>query len=563
MLLPAACSDSQDEPEIVIPDGEFKVSKTEINLAGTTPQSLTILSGVKPTVTADATWVIISELVPTASGKMFSCEISAVENQDYNPRTATITVAVGDNKATVAVTQFGSETVMLKSVSPSETLDPNGGTVTINYASTDEVEISAPGWMTTQTTRALTNGSVTFNYSGNFDSARSGDVVISLRKDPSKNISVTFTQAVAEQSGNMNSSAKQIISRIVAGINIGNTMECPGSEGSWGTGLVNREYIKGLRQLGFNAVRIPCAWDSHVSDASTNTIDPSWLSRVEEVIGWCVAEDMYVILNIHWDGGWLEESVSGGFNDAVNKKQRDYWTQIATKLNHFDEHLLFAGMNEPGQQNGVNDKCVDAIMKYQQTFTDAVRATGGNNATRTLVHQAPNTSIENLTKYSNYKLPVDAVADRTVLEIHMYDPSDFTILSKDGDWYAGSKVKYYWGAQFHVSGSDRNCTWGEESHIDSAFKNLRSKIEAFGVPAIVGEYACQILSSSASGIDFDRWKQSRAYWTEYITRTAKNAGAATFYWETGGDINRTNGSAKNQYVIDGLIKGANEGKYPF
>lgn len=558
----ASCSDNGDEPEIGIPDGDFKVSKTELNLAGTTPQSLTILSSVKPILTADADWVEIGEVTPTASGKMYSCMIGAAENPGYDIRSAVVTVVAGADKATVSVTQFGSETVMLKGVTPSETLDPVGGSVTINYAATGDVDIVAPEWLT-QASRALEDGAVTLNYSGNYDALRSGDVVISLRKDASKSITVSLSQGVAEKSEMMNSNAKQLISKMFAGVNIGNTMECPGSEGSWGTGLVTKEYIKGLKQLGFNAVRIPCAWDSHVSDASTNTIDPKWLSRVEEVVGWCVAEDMYVVLNIHWDGGWLEESVSNGYDNAVNKKQHDYWTQIANKLNHFDEHLLFAGMNEPGQQNGVNSKCVDAIMKYQQTFLDAVRATGGNNATRCLVFQAPNTEIDNLSTYSQYTLPKDNVADRAILEVHMYDPSDFTILSKDGDWYAGSKVKYYWGADYHVAGSDRNCTWGEEKHIDSKFNTLKSKIQELGVPAIVGEYACQIQSSSAAGIDFDRWKQSRAFWTEYITRAAKNAGCATFYWETGGDVNRSNGTAKNKYVIDGLMKGAKEGTYPF
>ncbi len=31
-------------------------------------------------------------------------------------------------------------------------------------------------------------------------------------------------------------------------------------------------------------------------------IDPAWLDRVHEVVKWCVDNDMYVMLNIHWDG---------------------------------------------------------------------------------------------------------------------------------------------------------------------------------------------------------------------------------------------------------------------
>ena len=74
---------------------------------------------------------------------------------------------------------------------------------------------------------------------------------------------------------------------------------------------------------------------------------------------------MYAILNIHWDGGWLENHVFDGegydgiasgkvsVNAAeIAAKQESYWKQIATKFNNdYDEHLIFASANEPG----VND----------------------------------------------------------------------------------------------------------------------------------------------------------------------------------------------------------------
>ena len=108
-------------------------------------------------------------------------------------------------------------------------------------------------------------------------------------------------------------------------------------------------------------------------------------------MGWVVT--VYAIVNIHWDGGWLEENVHLAYDEAINKKQHDYWTQIAGQLKHYDEHVLFAGMNEPRQQNGADaELAVENIIKYQQTFINAVRATGGNNALRHLVVQAPNTN---------------------------------------------------------------------------------------------------------------------------------------------------------------------------
>lgn len=353
--------------------------------------------------------------------------------------------------------------------------------------------------------------------------------------------------------------AKQLLSRMVAGVNIGNTLEVPGGETGWGNPEVNEAYIKGLKALGFNAVRVPCAWDSHVSDAATNTIDPAWLERVDQVVGWIVDNDMYAIVNIHWDGGWLEENVANPFNQTIDRKQHDYWTQIATRLNHFDEHLLFAGMNEPGQQNGTGGDAIANIIRYQQTFIDAVRATGGNNALRCLVVQAPNTNID-LSEKDNYRknMPKDNVADKLVMEVHFYDPSDFTIMDKDGAW--ADKVKYFWGEPNLVPGSDRNATWGDEAFVASQMVKMKKNYVDAGIPVIIGEYSSSVRNAGEYQAQHEA---SRAYWNEVVTREARNNGCVPFYWETGMDINRKDGTAKCQYAIDGIMAGVKASTLPF
>lgn len=89
--------------------------------------------------------------------------------------------------------------------------------------------------------------------------------------------------------------------------------------------------------------------------------------------------------------------------------QKAIWTQIANKLNAYDEHLLFAGCNEsrtarPGERW---TSAIDAILKYEQTFIDAVRATGGNNASRCLIVQGPYTNIDKTV--NDYTMPKDEV----------------------------------------------------------------------------------------------------------------------------------------------------------
>lgn len=85
--------------------------------------------------------------------------------------------------------------------------------------------------------------------------------------------------------------------------------------------------------------------DQYIEDGGTYKVKDEWLNRVYEVVGYCVSNDMYAIVNIHWDGGWLENNCTADKQEANNKKQKALWTQIANKLNVYDEHLLFAGCN--------------------------------------------------------------------------------------------------------------------------------------------------------------------------------------------------------------------------
>lgn len=351
--------------------------------------------------------------------------------------------------------------------------------------------------------------------------------------------------------------AVTIASRIHAGINIGNTMEVPGGETGWGNPAVSKTYIDGLKAMGFNAVRIPCAWDSHIIDTSTHRIDPAWLDRVSQVVGYCLDNDMYAIVNIHWDGGWLEESVTQGYSSEVDDKQRALWTQIATRLNGYDDRLLFAGCNEPGQQaqDKVDAAAVQAITAYEQTFIDAVRATGGNNATRCLIVQGPYTNIDRTVE--GYTLPQDRAEGCLMVEVHYYDPYQFCLMEEDADW---GKVFWYWGAENHVSGSPRNATFGEEDTVKAQFLKMKTRYADRGIPVILGEYSATRRTVAGNQAKHDR---SRGYWNEVVTREAKNHGLVPFHWETGSEVDRTTGAVIDSYVIDGIMKGAAAGSYPF
>lgn len=531
--------------------------KEEVLLAGATSQSLNIKASVKPTLSCDAEWLTIGEVKNLTTG-IYNVELKAEVNTTGEARSTKITVTAGKETATVTVTQVSSDVVEIRSVDPQGDLDPDGGTLTIKYVATGTPAANLPEWIKESGTRSLVEGVLTFTYAANnTGKEREGIIVLAVGKEGVANVTVRQgARTVAAISGK---SAKEIAADMYAGINIGNTMECPGGEGDWSM-PVNETYVAALANMGFNAVRIPCAWDAHAKDG---VIDSAWLDRVDEVVGWVIGNGMYALLNTHWDSGWIEgDPCTKGFDEAINAKFGSYWTQIATKLNHYDQHLLFSAMNEPPVDESTKaskERSIDAIMKYEQTMLDAVRATGGNNLDRVLVMSVPNTNIE-LGTAGYYQLPTDVVADRMMVEAHFYGPYNFNMMEKDESW---GKYAWYWGKDNHVEGSDRNSTWGEEDWVKEQFQMMKTHFTDKGIPGITGEYCVCANRENDPGIDKEKWRASVKLWNKVVTEESKNAGMVPFFWEVGTDINRSNGTVKNSLQLDGVFEGAALGKYPF
>jgi len=289
--------------------------------------------------------------------------------------------------------------------------------------------------------------------------------------------------------------ATDVASKIGTGWNIGNSLEATGGETAWGNPLITQQLIDGVKAAGFNAVRIPCAWDGH-ADQNTLTIDPAWLARVKQVVDFAIADGMYVVLDEHWDGGWLEEHPLFSFQTAVNTKQQAYWTQIANFFKSYDAHLLFSGTNEVHADFGPpSTENITVQQSYNQTFVNAVRATGGNNATRTLVVQTYNTNMQHGLNF--FTPPTDSAANRLIVETHYYDPFDFT-LNLSGPCL-------FWGAPFPTQS---NCTWAYESYVTDLFSQVRAKWVDKGIPVIIGEYGV----ATRPNLSLD----ARQYWLQFI-----------------------------------------------
>ena len=378
--------------------------------------------------------------------------------------------------------------------------------------------------------------------------------------------------------------ATELVAPMGMGYNIGNTMEVPENPTAWGNPLPTAAYIKAIKAAGFNTVRIPCAWYSHSDalakdiaanggnadnsnythvgkDASfTNpTIDGAWLAQVKEVVDMIIAEGMYVVLNSHWDEGWLEDRVFDGLaesprsgannitNSAATTKARQaaYWSQIATFFKDYDEHLLFAGANEPGVNdpwgnNGqwqFDNTRMQVLKGYYEAFLTSVRNAGGNNATRTLIVQAPRTEMDNAPML-NQNWPTDpAGAGYMMAEVHYY-PYQYSLMTADESW--GKQFYYYTGLESttdaaHNMGSSAS-TLGTPSQIAKAFGELKTMFCDKGIPVIIGELgAIKRTGQITDAANLKLHLQGRALFYGEVAKNAKANGIIPYVWDTGAE----------------------------
>lgn len=347
-----------------------------------------------------------------------------------------------------------------------------------------------------------------------------------------------------------NITSQQLVEDMTFGWNLGNTLDvCQADrdgdgkinehveagekvdETLWGNPKATKELFTSLKKNGVNAVRIPVTWRDHMD--SNGNIDREWMDRVQQVVDYAYSQGMYVIINVHHDGGgdpkfgaWIIEESQKDYNTFL-KKYKNVWKQIAERFKNYSDYLIFESMNEVGFDTLYNKNKADAynlINKINQDFVDIIRATGGNNAKRHLLIAGYYTDIER-TCDSLYKMPDDK-AGRCILSVHYYTPWDFCTCD----------IKHTWGTKSEVRQM--------ETLIGKMKKNFVDK----GIPVIIGEYA-------ASGSDLS----SCIFFIEKLNKLCSDYGIATFIWDSGRQVNRKTYKWRTPQYLEAL-KRATSGK---
>lgn len=406
-------------------------------------------------------------------------------------------------------------------------------------------------WCLLSETSSEGNGSVMVTATANSSSEERSTTIYIAAEDITRQVEVLqkgnqgtgFKYDIPpDNSGLRNLTSVELTALMGVGWNIGNSLDAIGGETNWGNPLISKQLIDSIKAAGFNSVRIPVAW-SKFSDESTFTIEASWMKRVEEVVNYVLSNDMYAIINIHWDGGWMQPTYD---NEAyVNERLTAMWKQISTHFRDYDDYLLFAGTNEVMVEGDYGAPTVEYYTVqngFNQTFVTTVRATGGRNAYRHLVVQGFNTNIGHTIAFAD--LPTDVTENRLMIEVHFYDPYDFTLNENSSITQWGSIA----------TDPEKTDSWGGEDYADNQFQNMKTNFVDKGIGVILGEYGVK------SRLDDPEHETYRKYYLEYITQSIVDNELVPFYWDNGytgdhgmGIFNRSTGTKAYPELVEAIV----------
>jgi endoglucanase len=291
------------------------------------------------------------------------------------------------------------------------------------------------------------------------------------------------------------SAAVELARRMGNGINLGNTMEAYGrvkfgTKGSisdyetfWGQPVTTPQIVGAFKKAGFDTLRIPVAWTNTMAfETGDFKINEAYLTRVGELIEYAMAENMFVIVNDHWDGGWW--GMFGSSDENTRKKAFELyvsmWTQIAEKYKDYPNRVIFESANEelgnrlndtditPDSGSLSEDECYTMVNMINQVFVDTIRKTGGRNADRFLLIAGYNTDIGK-TCDERFVMPTDSAKGRLLVSVHYYEPSDYCINTSVSHW--GTKDEY--------------------AKMNARFKKM-TKFTKAGYGVVVGEYGVSL-----------------------------------------------------------------------
>jgi endoglucanase len=333
-------------------------------------------------------------------------------------------------------------------------------------------------------------------------------------------------------------SSVDLVKEIKIGWSLGNTMDASGNQGvldeiAWGNPKTSKKMIDAVKEAGFNTIRIPVSWQDHIGKAPEYTIDKVWMDRVQQLVNWAYADDMYVIINMHHEDWYSPYKKTE--DKAIDELEKT-WKQIADRFQNYDEHLIFEGLNEPRHKGdpdewtGGNKEGWEVVNDLNAAFVKTIRSCGGNNPQRHLMCP-PYAASSSLNTWQDFKVPKD---DKIIVSIHAYTPYNFALnAAGTSEWSVSNKTDTY--------------------EIDYLMDNIKTNFIDKGIPVILGEFGAVDKKNT----------EARTAWAEYYVKKAHEVGVPCIVWdnnaffsgETLGLLNRFKCEWQYPQIVKALMKG--------
>jgi endoglucanase len=295
-------------------------------------------------------------------------------------------------------------------------------------------------------------------------------------------------------------SPQQAVAEMAIGINLGNTLDAP-HEGDWAL-PAKESYIIAFKEAGFKHIRLPVTWHEHTQLEPPYEIDSVFLARVEEVLDWALAQDLYVILNAHHES-WFKEN----YQNQNNKNRLDsIWIKIAAHFKEKPAKLMFELLNEP------NGMTVEEVNEANKRILSIIR------------NESPN----RLAIFSGHGFtPIDSLLETEIPDVqdkflignfHSYDP-----------WEFAGQCQKSWG------------TNEDKSNLRQIYQRASDWATINQIPVMVNEFG-------AAKFDFTQpenvcdLSERLAYLSHHVS-LASEFGIAGSFWDDGGSFStydRTN-----------------------
>ena len=292
-----------------------------------------------------------------------------------------------------------------------------------------------------------------------------------------------------------------------------------------------------VKAAGFKSVRIPVCWIGQFDSSNGYQINKAWLERVGDYVHYCKNAGLNAIIDFHYDGWrnsdgymnwegvqenmfWLDlgrACLDADFNNKMKEAIRCLWTHIARYFRDEGDYLIFQPFNELSASptlfgpNPSDEIASQVLAEWTQVFVDAVRATGGGNASRWLLIQGLG-AHEILPTVKYLKLPTDYCSNnRLIVSVHCYEPYSFSHGFVDE-----------WG---HTAQISEQSIWDkDEEYLSEIFGLANETFIKHGIPVCLDEMGCR-------NRDSERGSQFQLYYLEYVAKVAHDNVIAPFLWD--------------------------------